>query len=91
MVAAAHEDVGLDADLAKLRHGLLRGLGLQLTRRLEVGHERDVDENHILGPTSSANCRIASRNGSPSMSPVVPPISVMSTSTSLAPANRCAP
>ena len=35
-------------------------------------------------PTSSANWRIASRNGSPSMSPTVPPISVMTTSTSSA-------
>ena len=34
-------------------------------------------------PTSTGNCRIASRNGSDSMSPTVPPISVMTTSTSL--------
>jgi hypothetical protein len=33
-------------------------------------------------PASRANWRIASRNGSPSMSPTVPPISVMTTSTS---------
>ena len=33
-------------------------------------------------PTSTGNCRIASRNGSDSMSPTVPPISVMTTSTS---------
>src|SRR5579871_5686619 len=33
-------------------------------------------------PTSRATCRIASRKGSPSMSPTVPPISVMTTSTS---------
>ncbi len=36
-------------------------------------------------PTSSANWRIASRNGSPSMSPTVPPISQMSTSASPTP------
>ncbi len=41
----------------------------------------------LPGPASSANWRIASRNGSPSMSPVVPPISVINTSTSL-PASR---
>ena len=34
-------------------------------------------------PTSTGNWRIASRNGSDSMSPTVPPISVMTTSTSL--------
>ena len=34
-------------------------------------------------PTSRMNCRMASRNGSPSMSPVVPPISVMTTSALL--------
>ncbi len=33
-------------------------------------------------PTSTGNWRIASRNGSDSMSPTVPPISVMTTSTS---------
>ncbi len=31
-------------------------------------------------PTSWRNCRIASRNGSDSMSPTVPPISVITTS-----------
>src|SRR5215468_626856 len=31
------------------------------------------------GPTSRMNWRIASRNGRPSMSPVVPPISVIAT------------
>ena len=34
-------------------------------------------------PTSTGNWRIASRNGSDSMSPTVPPISVMTKSTSL--------
>ena len=33
-------------------------------------------------PTSTGNWRIASRNGSDSMSPTVPPISVITTSTS---------
>jgi hypothetical protein len=33
-------------------------------------------------PTSCRNCRIASRNGSDSMSPTVPPISTMTTSLS---------
>ena len=35
-----------------------------------------------LRPASTGNCRIASRNGSDSMSPTVPPISVITTSTS---------
>ena len=47
MLAAAHEDVGLDADLAELGHRLLGGLGLQLAGGGEVGHEGDVQENHV--------------------------------------------
>ena len=39
---------------------------------------------HRRRPTSTGNWRIASRNGSDSMSPTVPPISVITTSTSLA-------
>ncbi len=39
-------------------------------------------------PTSTGNWRIASRNGSDSMSPTVPPISVMTTSTSCVSAIR---
>ena len=35
-----------------------------------------------LRPTSTGNWRMASRNGSDSMSPTVPPISVITTSTS---------
>ena len=34
----------------------------------------------FCGPASSTNWRYASRNGNPSMSPVVPPISVINTS-----------
>ena len=41
----------------------------------------------LLRPMSSRNCRIASRKGRISMSPTVPPISVMTTSTS-SPASR---
>ena len=40
-------------------------------------------------PTSRANWRIASKYGIPSMSPTVPPISVMTTSTSGWPACGC--
>jgi hypothetical protein len=35
----------------------------------------------LVGPTSSLSCRMASRKGSDSMSPTVPPISTMATST----------
>ena len=37
---------------------------------------------HEPRPASTGNWRIASRNGSDSMSPTVPPISVITTSTS---------
>src|ERR1043165_3239164 len=42
-LAAAKENIGLDADLAQLLHGVLRRLGLHLLRRFDVRHERDVD------------------------------------------------
>src|SRR5256714_1622392 len=42
-LAAAEEDVGLDADLAQLLHGVLRRLRLHLVRGFDVGNERDVD------------------------------------------------
>jgi hypothetical protein len=44
-----------------------------------------------FGPTSSENWRIASRNGSDSMSPTVPPISVMATSGAGSPGDGAAP
>ena len=50
MVATAHQDVGLDADLAQLRDGLLRGLGLQFTGRLQIRHQRHVDKNAVRRP-----------------------------------------
>ena len=40
-------------------------------------------KRQLRRPTSTGNWRIASRNGSDSMSPTVPPISVITTSTSL--------
>ncbi len=43
------------------------------------------------GPTSARNWRIASRNGSDSMSPTVPPTSTISTSDALARPCGCAP
>jgi hypothetical protein len=47
-VGAQHERVGLDTDVAQRRDGVLRRFGLQLTRRREVGHERDVQEEAVV-------------------------------------------
>ena len=44
----ADEDVGNDADRAELSDRMLRGLGLQLARRLQVRNERQVDETGIV-------------------------------------------
>ena len=46
-VAAQHEGVGLDADRAQGRDGVLRRLGLLLPRRPHERHERDVDEEDV--------------------------------------------
>ena len=46
-VAAQHERVGLDADGAQRRDGVLRGLGLLLAGRAHERHERDVDEEDV--------------------------------------------
>jgi hypothetical protein len=48
-----------------------------------------MDEEAVASPTSRANWRIASRNGSDSMSPTVPPISVIATSASSARPGGC--
>ena len=48
-VAAADEDVGLDADFAELGDGLLSGFCLQLAGGLHEGDEGDVDENAVAG------------------------------------------
>ena len=47
---AADENVGLDADLAQLRGGLLRGLRLHLARGADVGNERAVHEADVVAP-----------------------------------------
>ena len=47
-LAAADEDVGLDADLAQEAHAVLRGLGLQFGGRLQVGDQRKVDVEAIF-------------------------------------------
>ena len=44
----AEEHVGLDADLAHLLDRVLRRLRLELARRRDVRHERDVDVERVL-------------------------------------------
>jgi len=62
---------------------VLGRLGLELGSGGDEGDEGEVDEQCIVAPTSWRNWRIASRNGSDSMSPTVPPISVITTSWSV--------
>ena len=47
-VGAAYEDVGLDTDLAKLLYGVLRGLGLKLPARSDVGEQRQVHVEDVF-------------------------------------------
>ena len=47
-VAAQHERVGHDANASKLRHRMLRGLGLQLPGGCQVRYEGAVDEQRVV-------------------------------------------
>jgi len=47
-LAAAHDDVGLDATAAQLGDGVLRGLRLLLARGADEGHQRDVDVADVV-------------------------------------------
>ena len=47
-LGAADEDVGLNSDLHQLANRVLRRLGLDLARRGDVRHEREVDEDRVL-------------------------------------------
>ena len=49
LLAAGHQHVRGDADLAQLGHALLRRLGLQLAGGLDEGHVGDVDEADVAG------------------------------------------
>ena len=44
-IRTAEQNVGLDADGAQLLDGMLRRLGLQLARRRDVRHQRQMDED----------------------------------------------
>jgi hypothetical protein len=48
MLAAAQQDIGLNAERGQLAHAVLGGLGLQLARRRDIGHQGDVDEQRVL-------------------------------------------
>lgn len=80
VIGAQHNNVGLDAKAAQLLDGVLRGLGLNLVGGGDIGNERYVDVADVLGTGSLRYWRIASTNGCDSMSPIVPPSSVMTTS-----------
>ena len=73
------QDVGLDTDFAQFLDRVLGRLGLQLAG----GGCRAAGQVHVAGvvaPSSMPIWRMASRNGSDSMSPTVPPTSTMATS-----------
>ena len=80
-VGAAQQRVGLDADLAQLLHRVLGRLGLQLAGGGDPRHVGQVDEGGVVRPERRLIWRTASRKGSDSMSPTVPPISTIATST----------
>ena len=45
---ADDENVRLNTDLHQLAHRVLRGLGLELTGRGDVRHQREVNEDRVL-------------------------------------------
>src|SRR5579872_686884 len=47
-VAAAQQDIGLDAEAEKLLDAMLRRLALQLAGRRDIGHQRQVDVHRAL-------------------------------------------
>ena len=49
-VAAADDEVGLDAPAAQLGDRVLGGLGLLLPRRADVGHQGEVDVADVVAP-----------------------------------------
>ncbi len=80
-VAAAEQDVGLNTDAQHFLNAMLRGLGFEFARGGDVGNQRHVDKSVFSLPSSRRIWRMASRKGRDSMSPTVPPISTMTTST----------
>ena len=81
-VGAADDDVGLDAHAQQLLDGVLGGLGLvaRRSRRCRAPGTTWMKHARSRVPCSRPTWRMASRKGWLSMSPMVPPISVMTTS-----------
>ena len=44
----AKQYLGLQPDFAELRDALLGRLGFELTRRLDVGDQRDMHDHHVF-------------------------------------------
>ena len=91
MVAAADDDVRLNAHAAQLAHAVLRRLRLQFARGADVGQEGTWIESVSSRPSSLRIWRIASRNGWLSISPTVPPTSMITTSASAQPRHAADP
>src|SRR5213079_1551855 len=79
-LGATHQDVGLDPDLHQLPDGVLGRLGLELGGGGDEGDEREVDEQRIVAADLLAELTNGFQERSDSMSPTVPPISVITTS-----------
>ncbi len=54
-IAAANQNIGLNADAEKFFHAVLRGLGLQFAGRRDEGHEREVHEDDAVGAVFEAH------------------------------------
>ena len=50
MAGAAQKNIGLDADGAQLLDAVLGGLGLEFARRLDEGHQGQMDEGGLAAP-----------------------------------------
>ena len=53
-VRAKHDDIGVYAHALQFLHGVLGGLGLMLARGAQVGHQRDVDVQRVMGTDLAA-------------------------------------
>ena len=49
-VRPAEQQIGRDADATQLLYRMLGGLGLQLAGGVDVGHQGQVDEHHLVPP-----------------------------------------
>ena len=74
-LAAAQQDVGLNAERAQFLDAVLGGLGLELLRGGDPGDQRDMHEDAVLTALLVADLANGFEEGSDSMSPTVPPIS----------------